>query len=205
MQALSPARQEELLKVLSASQSPVRGTYPPTNTPCSTSDHSCGPSPLSRVRDERNHRAWIDGSTPQDGAGNGAWARLIQKREQRPQLLSEVNIGNHSTREKDGAMRRTIPILPRRREDKEETNKRPSVKVRSVSHADNRQRSGSIGSKRKRGSLSPGRNKGTPREAVQVLIESSSPSSSPAPPSGRGGMGRKRGTRANGGASLAAS
>lgn len=147
-QALSPTRQEELLKVLSASQSPAGagGTCPPTNTPLAFSEQD---------------RAQIDAQTVSSFRSE---SQTLRKPQQRHRTCSEGSVTNdrgssHSPQEKREKREGAI-LLP--------------LGTKPCSLSISRHRSGSIGSKRKRGSRSPAISTGKGHDLVHIIVDSSS-------------------------------
>lgn len=173
VQALSPTRQEELLKVLSTSISPVGGTHAPTNTPRSLSDQSHPQSPLVKTGAETSHAVKVDGPLARSDTSDNHWPRRLQKREQRRRTYSESSISTA------GPVNNSVghdlsPPLPREWIGKEEGATLPLIGTKSLAMNTYRQRSTSNASKRKRGSASPTLPLTKTQAAIQVVIDYSS-------------------------------
>ncbi|KAH0840882.1 hypothetical protein FOPE_06197 [Fonsecaea pedrosoi] len=164
LQALSPARQEQLFKALSASHSPLAGigTQPPANTPQTTNDFN-------------TPRVMHSG-----GANDAATARIWQEPRQRRRTCSLASSRSTSEPVAQLIKEQTSPRLPQGPSAPAEGKSQLSAAPRSLSLGFNRQRSASNGSKRKRCSTSPGLGLGKIEDTIQVVMSSSSSSSSSA-------------------------
>ncbi|EXJ85498.1 2-isopropylmalate synthase [Capronia coronata CBS 617.96] len=173
VQALSPARQEELLQVLSASHSPVRGTHAPTNTPRSLSDQSRPQSPL--IKDGAGTRQMIrlDGPPGRRDPSDSYWPLRLQKREQRRRTYSDSSIRSTSGPVKESIKHDISPVLPREWAGKDGSGPLVPIGMKSLSMNAQRQRSTSNASKRKRGPASPSVGIGKTQDPIHVVIDSS--------------------------------
>ncbi|KIW35205.1 uncharacterized protein PV07_01915 [Cladophialophora immunda] len=162
LQALSPSRQEELFKALSASHSPATdiGTRPPTNTP-------------QIIDDFTTPRVMHSG-----GANDMAIAKIWQEPRQRRRTCSLASSRSTSEPMAQLTKEQTSPRLPRGLVAPTDGKSQLSAASRSLSLGINRQRSASNGSKRKRGSTSPGLGIGKIPDTIQVVVCSSSSSAS---------------------------
>lgn len=176
VQALSPARQEELLRVLSASQSPVqdRGTHPPTNTPHSLSGQSRPASSNGRARDQKGNRLNVHEIVSRlDDSSDSSGSRAFQELPRRRRTCSEGSRKNGTELGTNNQEDHSSAALPWERRAKDEIGL-PPTSARSVSQSTNRQRSASNGSKRKRESGSPSVGTAKAADTVQVIVDSSS-------------------------------
>ncbi|KAI1628982.1 hypothetical protein EDD37DRAFT_30955 [Exophiala viscosa] len=167
VQALSPARQEALLKALSVSQSPAQGTDPPTNTPCSTSEDNRPQSAADQEADALNEQTQVQKIGLDDNCDDSSWIRIVDDKERHPSQSLEINTENRA--EGAAAMNPPMSRIP------SDTNKDHSLALlgaRSKSLNTIRERSLSNPTKRKHGSLSPALGSGTVKEAIAVVIES---------------------------------
>ncbi|OAP57584.1 hypothetical protein AYL99_08322 [Fonsecaea erecta] len=162
LQALSPSRQEELFKVLSASHSPVSGmgTQPPANTPQITDDFN-----TARVMQP-------------GGANDSVTAKVWQEPRQRRRTCSLASSRSASEPVAQLIKEHTSPQQPRGLNALLGGKNQLSVAPRSFSLSLNRQRSASNGSKRKRDSISPRLGAGKMQGTIQVVVCSSSSSAS---------------------------
>ncbi|EXJ92566.1 hypothetical protein A1O3_01118 [Capronia epimyces CBS 606.96] len=172
VQALSPARQEELLKVLSASQSPVRGTLAPTNTPRSVSDQSVPQSPPVRGGTEMSHAVKVYVPSGQRDSSDSHWPLRLQKLDQRRRTYSESSVRSTSEPVKVSMKHDIAAELPCewvQRGEKTASDPRGTLLLNT-----HRPRSTSNVSKRRRGSASPAAGVGKIQDAIQVVVDSSS-------------------------------
>lgn len=172
VQALSPARQEELLKALSVSKSPARGTLPPTNTPCSTSEDNRVQSSADQVCGTLRSQTQTKKSEPGDKFRDGAWISIVHEPERKLRQFSEVSSDERSEEAHESVSAGMSPKV----------SSIPSIRPggyslappggRSTSLNTNRQRSVSNPTKRKHGSLSPLVGSGRAKEIIPVVIDS---------------------------------
>ena len=158
VQALSPVKQGELLKVLSASQSPLQGANPPSNTPYSLSAQGHTQSTGGQVPNATEIRIGPTELKSRDlrVSDDGSWSQVLDQRRRR---CSESSVRSNSTRG-NGAIKGEVSPLggPITRGKAKGNCKVPDlgpVSARSLSINTNRNRSVSNASKRKRRSLSP--------------------------------------------------
>ncbi|KAK4943195.1 2-isopropylmalate synthase (Alpha-isopropylmalate synthase) (Alpha-IPM synthetase) [Elasticomyces elasticus] len=120
VQALSPARQEELLKALSVSQSPARGTDAPANTPCSAWEdnraHSCADEEQDVLSSHRQSPP--TSRIPVDIVGDYSLA-LLGARSKSLNTIRQRSISNPTKRKHEslspsygiGTAKETIPVV----------------------------------------------------------------------------------------------
>ncbi|KAJ4551931.1 hypothetical protein HRR78_003497 [Exophiala dermatitidis] len=174
VQALSPDRQEELLKALRASQSPARGTHAPTNTPRSVSDQSRPQSPHLAARTEPSNVIKVEEVTGRGESNDGQWPRRVGNQEQRRRTYSESSIRSTCALISDRLKHDASPGSPRQWPGKEGAVSFGPLGAKSLSLNIHRQRSNSNASKRKRGSRSPLMKMGKTQGTIQVIMDSSS-------------------------------
>jgi hypothetical protein len=166
VQALSPARREQLFKALSASNSPASGigTRPPTNTPQLTADFK---------NTNVVNQAGVDG-----GALGGVHPKLWQEPRQRPRTCSE-STSARSTAEPSihHSKECTSPRKPREMGVPAGGSHLLPAAPRSQSLRISRQRAASNGPKRKRRSASPSVDVAEP-DTIFVMVDTPASSAS---------------------------
>ncbi|KIW15489.1 hypothetical protein PV08_05535 [Exophiala spinifera] len=182
VEALSPLRKERLLEVLSASQSPVRGPHPPTNTPSGTVHGSRTHPPIDRLTAllAPSGHASLQGNIEEE-----LWVKALTKRD------SSNEPGSEDSRTYGEERYSKIDNCSKLALSSSETARRGSLtqaESRSSSLRVTRQRSLSNVPKRKLGSLSPSIKISTPVNTIHVMIDST-----PASPRGRKASGENGG------------
>ncbi|KIW72869.1 hypothetical protein PV04_01032 [Phialophora macrospora] len=143
LQALSPARREQLFKALSASNSPASasGTRPPANTPQLTADFQ--------------NTSVVNQAGMNGGALGGVHTKLWQEPRQRPRTCSESTSARSIAEPSNHSKECTSPRKPREMSVSADGSHLLPVAPRSQSLRISRHRSASNGPKRKRRSASP--------------------------------------------------